>query len=304
MTLQQFRYIIAIDRYRSFAQAALELDITQPTLSALLAKLENELGVRIFKRTNKTVQPTTIGEKIIRQAEKVLSEADKLTELVAEEKGMVNGSLSIAIGPTIAPYILPQFIKHYTNTYTGAKLTVNEMKADAMIKELQHAKIDVGIAISGNAIPGIKEIQLYTEPFWVYVSKDCLNRLPKFNPSNLEHEKMWIMKESQCMRDSAFSFCKARSAGKRIYEAGSLETLIRIVDLNGGFTIIPEMHLPFLSPQQRENIRPIEGNYTSHRSVSIYIRQDFIRERMLKSVIDTIARFIPPKMLNLSPHKN
>lgn len=79
----------------------------------------------------------------------------------------------------------------------------------------------------------------------------------------LEYENMWIIKEAQCLRNCAFSFCKVRSKGHHIYEAGSIETLIRIVDENGGFTIIPEMHLPFLSEEQRRNVRKIEGDYLS-----------------------------------------
>lgn len=105
------------------------------------------------------------------------------------------------------------------------------------------------------------------------------------------------MKESQCLRDSAFSFCKSRNIGKRIYEAGSIETLIRIIDENGGFTIIPEMHLPMLSDSQRENVRRIEGDYLSQRRVSIYIREDFIRERILNSIVDALSVFVPKNML-------
>lgn len=113
----------------------------------------------------------------------------------------------------------------------------------------------------------------------------------------LEYENMWIMKEAQCLRNSAFSFCKARSKGHHIYEAGSIETLIRIVDENGGFTIIPEMHLPFLSEEQCRNVRKIEGDYLSQRRISIYIREDFIRERMLNTLVDTLKMFIPEEMM-------
>ncbi len=113
----------------------------------------------------------------------------------------------------------------------------------------------------------------------------------------LEYENMWIMKEAQCLRNSAFSFCKARSKGHHIYEAGSIEALIRIVDENGGFTIIPEMHLPFLSEEQRRNVRKIEGDYLSQRRISIYIREDFIRERMLNTLVDTLKMFIPKEMM-------
>ena len=109
---------------------------------------------------------------------------------------------------------------------------------------------------------------------------------------------MWIMKDAQCLRDSAFSFCKSRQKGNHIYEAGSITTLVHIVDENGGFTIIPEMHLPFLSDKQRENVRPIEGDYLSQRRVSLYIKEDYIRQRMLNTVTDTLKKFIPERMIN------
>lgn len=297
MTLQQLRYIVAIDRYRNFARAAAELDVTQPTLSALLVKLEDELGVRLFERYNKSVRPTAIGETVIRQAEAVLNSAARIEETVAEQKGEVSGPLSIGVGPTIAPYLMPRFIKGYTGSYPHVKLTVNEMKGDAIVEALRLGKIDLGIAVSGLAAPEIEEKHFYSEPFHVYMAKNCLIKIKAFNPADLVHEKMWIMKESQCMRESAFSFCKSRSIGRHIYEAGSIDTLIRIVDINGGFTIIPEMHLQFLTPEQRENIRPIEGDFVSKRSVSIYTRKDFIRHRTLETVLQTLRSFIPRKMM-------
>lgn len=297
MTLQQLRYIVAIDRYRNFARAAAELDVTQPTLSALLVKLEDELGVRLFERNNKSVRPTAIGKTVIRQAEAVLNSAARIEETVAEQKGEVSGPLSIGVGPTIAPYLMPRFIKGYTGSYPHVKLTVNEMKGDAIVEALRLGKIDLGIAVSGLAAPEIEEKHFYSEPFHVYMAKNCLIKIKAFNPADLVHEKMWIMKESQCMRESAFSFCKSRSIGRHIYEAGSIDTLIRIVDINGGFTIIPEMHLQFLTPEQRENIRPIEGDFVSKRSVSIYTRKDFIRHRTLETVLQTLRSFIPRKMI-------
>ncbi len=296
MTLQQLKYIVAIDRHRSFATAAAELDITQPTLSALLVKLEEELGVRIFERNNRKVSPTAIGGLIISKAEKVIEEAGKIGMLVKEQKEELSGTLSLAVGPSVAPYILPQFIRLYTENCPSVRLTINEMKSEAMMHNLLSGKTDAGIALSGHALPGITEIQLYTEPFHVYISERCLLRPEIFTPSDLEHEKMWVMKESQCMRDNAYSFCKARSAGKRIYEGGSIETLIRIVDSNGGFTIIPEMHLAFLSETQLKNVRPIGGSFTPERCVSLYLRHDFIRHRITDSIIGTLLRFIPRKM--------
>ena len=154
MTLQQLKYIVAIDRWRNFAKAAEQCGISQPTLSAMLVKLEEELDVRIFERSNKLVTPTAAGEKIIRQAEKALAEAERITELVAEDKEAVNGELALSVGPTIAPYILPKFIRHYVENYPSVKLSIREMKVDVMLSELLLGHLDAGIAISGNTRQG------------------------------------------------------------------------------------------------------------------------------------------------------
>lgn len=298
MNLQQLRYIVAINRFRNFARAAESCDISQPTLSAMLVKLEEELDVKIFERSSKSVTPTTAGKKIILQAEKALMETNRINEIVAENKGRLGGSMDISVGPTIAPYILPKFIKQYREDYPSVNLTIQELKANFMLDALLRGEIDAGIAISDNVRDGILEIPLYTEKFYVYLAESCWRKLPVFKPENLEHENMWIMKEAQCLRNSAFSFCKARSKGHHIYEAGSIETLIRIVDENGGFTIIPEMHLPFLTDKQRENVRKIDGDYLSQRRVSLYIKDDYIRQRMLNTIIDTLKRYMPQGMLN------
>ena len=296
MTLQQLKYIVAIDKFRNFAKAADVCEISQPTLSAMLAKLEEELDVRIFERNNKNVKPTIVGEKLLAQAKKVLMEAGRIEEIAAEEKNSLTGKLTLSIGTTIAPYILPQFIKKYTEAYPGVELVIREMKTPNMLAAIQSSDVDVAIAIAGNSQQGLFEIPLYTEKFFVYLSENCWRKLPVFKPENLEHEQMWIMKDAQCLRESAFSFCKARSKGKHIYEAGSVETLVRVVDINGGFTIIPELHIPFLADSQRQNIRSIEGDFLSQRRVSLYIREDYIRERMLNSIIDVLLKILPLEM--------
>ena len=298
MNLQQLRYVVAVNRFRNFAKAAESCNVSQPTLSAMLQKLEEELDIRIFERSNKSVTPTTAGEKIICQAETALLEIDRIGEIVLEGKGQIGGKFALSVGPTIAPYILPKFIKKYRESFPSVELSIQELKVNFMLDALLRGELDAGIAISENAREGILEIPLYTEKFLVYLAESCWRKLPVFKPDNLEHENMWIMKDAQCLRDSAFSFCKSRQKGNHIYEAGSITTLVHIVDENGGFTIIPEMHLPFLSDKQRENVRPIEGDYLSQRRVSLYIKEDYIRQRMLNTVTDTLKKFISERMIN------
>lgn len=298
MNIQQLKYIIAVDRFRNFAKAADSCKVSQPTLSAMLVKLEEELDVRIFERSNRSVVPTTIGKKIIRQAARALMELDQIHEIISEDKGRTSGQFTLSVGPSIAPYLLPKFIKHYQADYPAVELSVQEFKVEAMLDALHRGEIDAGIAISDNMREGILEIPLYTEKFYVYLAESCWRKLPVFRPENLEHENMWIMKNAQCLRESAFSFCKARAKGRHVYEAGSIETLIRIVDENGGFTIIPEMHLPLLTDTQRKNVRPIEGDYLSQRRVSLYIKADYVRQQMLNTVTGTLKAFMPQGMLH------
>lgn len=151
MNIQQLRYIVAIDRFRNFARAADACNISQPTLSAMLVKLEDELDVRIFDRTNKVVKPTSVGERIIRQAQKALMETNRINELITESKGTIGGQFTLSVGPTIAPYLLPKFIKHYRQSYPSVELTVKEMKADHMLEAILNGEIDAGIAISDKA---------------------------------------------------------------------------------------------------------------------------------------------------------
>lgn len=296
MTLQQLQYIIAVYKFRSFARAAELCDVTQPTLSKMIAKLEEELDVRLFERNNKSVTPTAIGEKIIRQAEKALIEAERIREIVENVRDTVSGELHIAAGPSIAPYILPRFIRIYSSQYPEVTLGIEELRLENMFEALSSGTVDMGIAIGGHRREDMLEIPLYTEPFWVYLAESCIRKLPEFTPAQLSHESMWVMKEAQCLRESAFSFCKARETGRRIYEAGNIDTLVRVVDANGGFTIIPEMHLPLLSPRQQGNVRPLKGDCLSMRKVSLYLRHDYVREKMLNSVISSLLKIIPTHM--------
>ena len=296
MNLQQLHYIIAVDKFRSFAKAAENRGVTQPTLSKMIANLEDELDIKIFGRSNKQVTPTAIGRKIIDQAVCAVREAGRIREIVDDTKNSLSGELNMAVGPSIAPYILPQFIRVYSEEFPEVTLKIEELRPQNMLESLLKDRIDLAIASGGNKRDGVLEIPLYNEPFWVYLSESCLNEHPAFTPEQLSNENMWIMKEAQCMRESSFSFCKARDTGRRVYEAGNIETLVRVVDANGGFTIIPEMHLPLLLERQHRNVRQLSGDFLSMRRVSMYIRSDYIRERMINSVITSLKKVVPAHM--------
>lgn len=298
MTLQQMEYIVALDKYRHFVLAAEACGVTQPTLSAMIQKLEDELDVRIFNRDRKNISPTAIGEKIIRQAQTALNEAQRIRELVADETDSMKGSLRIGVLPTIAPYIVPDFIFAFRNSYPGVELSIDEKEKDAIVRDLELGKLDMAVSTPVERMENLLEIPLYTERFVAYFSDSCTKAREMISKGQLPAEHMWILKEGHCVPNDPQGFCHNMDAGNRIYEAGSIDTLVRIVDRNGGFTIIPELHVGFLSESQKANSAYINTESPAQRHVSVFIKEDFVRERMLNAVLDTFRAIVPGHMLD------
>ena len=290
-------YIVALDKYRHFVLAADACGVTQPTLSTMIQKLEEELDVKIFNRDRKNISPTRIGEKIIRQAQMALNEVQRIKEVVADETDSMNGNLRIGILPTIAPYLVPDFIFHFRKTYPHVSLFIDEKENKSLMQELHYGNLDIALTTSPEELNGLLEIPVYTEKFVTYFSEACDKARERLANGILPSEHMWILKEGHCMPNGGMNFCKNKDIGNHIYEAGSIETLIKIVDRNGGYTIIPELHLASLTEKQKAHVLPLQTNPPAQRKVSILIKEDFIRERMVNAVMDTLKAIIPASML-------
>src|SRR6201995_5987062 len=145
MTIVQLEYIVAVDTYRSFVPAADKCFVTQPTLSMQVQKLEDTLGVKIFDRSKQPVTPTEIGIEIISQARILLSESEKIKEIITDRQKELAGELKVGIIPTVAPYILPKILHGFIEKYPQVKLIVWEQTTEQIIQQLKMATIDCGI---------------------------------------------------------------------------------------------------------------------------------------------------------------
>lgn len=296
MTLQQMEYIVALDKYRHFVLAAESCGVTQPSLSAMVQKLEEELDVTLFNRTKKSITPTPIGEKVIEQARILLKEAERVKELISDELGSMTGNLHIGMLPTIAPYLVPDFIQTFEQAYPHIHLVIEEKERAALMNDIMLGKIDMAITTSPETDVKILEIPVYEEPFVAYFSCVCTDTLQKIAAGKLPAEHMWILKEGHCIPNGTLTICDDKSVGNHTYEAGSIETLIRIVDKNGGFTIIPQLHAHFLSEEQQKNIHSLAHIPSASRQVSIVIKEDFIREKAVNTVYQIIRQIVPASM--------
>lgn len=296
MTLNQLEYLIALNHYRHFGKAAEASGISQPTLSLMIKKIEQELDVEIFDRSKQPLQPTEMGMKILQQAEKSIKEIGKITELIQEETGMLSGPLHIGIIPTLAPYIIPDLIRLFKSDYPEIQLKLTEMNTKTLIQALKDDELDLFIAATPLEESGFYEIPLYYEKFVAYFASGAMSS-SSVSLDTIPKENLWVLEEGHCLRDQTFNFCGPDTGYNQVYEAGSIETLIKIVDTNGGYSIIPELQIPLLTQSQRENLRDID-NPPANREVSIVIKKGFIKERMLNAVADSIKKIIPESMLD------
>lgn len=298
MTLQQMEYIVAVDKYRHFVRAAESCGVTQSTLSSMIQKLESELDVQIFDRNSHPVCPTEQGVNIIRQAQIILFNAAQLKEMVLSERQQEMGELHLGVIPTIAPYIIPGLIKHIHGHYKHVKLRLLEARTSVLLEKLERAEIDIALLTTPVDNPRLLEIPIYYEKFKAYISPDeALFSKDEIDGSDLPDDKLWILAEGHCLRNQVLNLCHRKSRYSNIYEAGSIDTLVRIVDENGGYTVIPELHMPLLSDEQKKRIRNFR-HPEPVREVSLVVRNDYIRERMVNLLSESIRSIIPDNLVD------
>jgi LysR family hydrogen peroxide-inducible transcriptional activator len=300
MTFVQLQYIIALDTFRHFALAAENCYVSQPTLSMQVHKAEEELGVKIFDRSKQPVIPTEIGAELIEQARRILAEKNVLEELVNLRKGQVSGELRIGIIPTLAPYLLPLFVQKFTEKYPQVRLVVNELTTELVIAQLRSGRIDMGILVTPLQETGIKEYPLFYEELMAYVSKkNAAYKKTYMLPQDIDPNKLWLLEEGHCFRSQIVNLCELRKASRDAshfdYEAGSIETLRRMVDMNDGITILPELATLGMTAKQLSLIRYFKRP-APMREVSIVVHRDFIKKKLIDILRNEIIAAVPDKI--------
>lgn len=301
MTLQQLEYILAVDRFRHFAKAAEYCRVTQPTLSAMLQKLEEELDTKIFDRSQQPVCPTPIGVHIIEQARNVLVQANHIKNIIEEEKHSLCGVFKLGILPTIAPYLLPRFFPQLMKKYAQLDIRVAEMKTDDIRKALQTGEIDAGIVASLAGMEEFRQTPLFYEQFYAYTAREsALFANEVIRTSDLAGEQLWLLDEGHCFRDQLVRFCqlKAARASQLAYRLGSMETFMRMVESGKGITFIPELAVLQLDDRQKELVRPFAIPCPA-RQIIMLTSRNFIRHTLLETVTREITAAVPKEMLSL-----
>ncbi len=306
MTLTQLSYVVAVDKFKNFGLAAESCKITQPTLSMQIQKLEEQVGVSFFDRSQHPIKTTKIGESLISQARIILNEAQRFHEIISDEKGEAKGEIDIGIIPTLAPYLLPLFIRNFSDKNSQLQIRVHELQTHEIIEKLEQNKIDIGLLVTPLEIENIVTHPLFYEPFLIYTSdKSQIYKKNKIQQTDLNSNELWLLTEGHCFRDQTLAVCKNRKKvsedGRHVkFESGSIETLMSMVDEEDGFTLIPQLATRRFqgSKKIKEFVDPVP-----HREVSLIHSSYFRRDKIRDSLIEVIQKNLP-KEISVQLNKN
>ncbi len=297
MTLQQLEYIVAVDTHKQFSTAAEKCFITQPSLSAMIQKLEDELGVKIFDRSKQPIQSTVLGREIIAQARLILNESENLKQMVRDSLETVSGELRIGIIPTLAPYLLPLFLKDFSEKFGDIKLSIIELTTENIITNLKNGLLDIGIMATPSKSNQLLEEPIFYEEFVVYAPNEKSVLKKKYVlAEDIDANRLMLLQEGHCMRAQVINLCglkRTQSALHNVtYEAGSLETLKRLVEVHSGITILPHLAVLDMNEEQMSYIRFFKSP-PPVREISLVTHQNFAKKRLLAILKESICANLP-----------
>ncbi|WP_348799620.1 LysR substrate-binding domain-containing protein [Flavobacterium adhaerens] len=292
MTITQLKYVLAVAEHKNFTLAAEKCFVTQPTLSMQIQKIEEELNIQIFDRTKKPIQLTDIGLKIVTQAKNIVNEADRIQDIVEQQKGFIGGEFRLGIIPTIMPTLLPMFLNNFIKKYPKVKLIIEELNTDEILVKLKNGNLDAAIAATPLEDEKIKEIVLYFEPFVAYVPENnTIFQKKEIEIDDLNINEILLLQDGHCFRDGILNLCKNRNAdGIKPFqiESGSFETLIKLADEGLGTTLLPYLHTLDLKETDKLKLRQFKEPKPA-REVSLIYPKSELKIQIIDALRSTIS---------------
>ena len=295
MTITQLKYVLAVAEHKNFTLAAEKCFVTQPTLSMQIQKIEEELGIQIFDRTKKPIQLTEIGQKIVNQSKNIVNEADRIKDIVDQQKGFIGGEFRLGIIPTIMPTLLPMFLNNFIKKYPKVKLIIEELNTEDIIQKLNNGHLDAAIAATPLYENKIKEIVLYFEPFVAYIPENHLNyKKEEIEIADLDISEILLLQDGHCFRDNILNLCKNDGKSEKNHfqlESGSFETLIKLANEGLGITLLPYLHTLDLKETDKLKLRQFKEPKPA-REVSLIYPQNELKIQIIDALRTTISGVI------------
>lgn len=289
MTLTELRYIVTLAQVQHFGQAAERCNVSQPTLSIAVKKLESELGVDLFERSKSSVRLTPIGQSIVNQSQLVLEEAAAIKDIATAGKDQLGSPLHVGAIFTIGPYLFPHFIPALQQAAPQMPLVIEEGYTSSLRKRLRSGEVDVIIVALPFTEPDVVVQPLYDEPFVLLLPETHpLAAKDEIQQSDLDGEHVLMMGEGHCFRDQVIEALPninqqpTKTAPIRtMTEGSSLETLCYMVASGLGITILPQSAVIGAKHRGASLItRPFAG-ITPSRTTALACRASFPRHKAI-----------------------
>lgn len=295
VNLKTLRYLVSLDEKRHFGRAAEACFVSQPTLSAQLKKLEEELGVELVERRHKNVLLTPVGAEIARRARRILQDADELVALARSQQDPMVGQVRLGIIPTLAPYLLPHVLPDLRTRYPDLRCLLFEYQTLVLLERLDRGELDAAILALPVPLDGLQHRVLFEEPFFVAVAPDHpLAGRPHISLEALREETLLLLEDGHCLRDQALDICSRVDVHEsHDLRATSLETLRQMVAANIGVTL-----LPGLAIRQPDEVRtlPIRPG-SPHRQIAMVWRTSNPRGTTLSLLTEAMAETMASAIL-------
>lgn len=295
MTITQLQYVLAVAEHKNFTLAADKCFVTQPTLSMQIQKVEEELNIQIFDRTKKPIQLTEIGQKIVNQAKNIVNEADRMKDIVEQQKGFIGGEFKLGIIPTVMPTLLPMFLNTFVKKYPKVKLIIEELNTDDIILRLKNGNLDAAIAATPLNEEKLKEIVIYYEPFVAYIpEKHRIADKKEIEVSDLNLDEILLLQDGHCFRDGILNLCKNQDvapANNFQIQSGSFETLIKLADEGLGLTLLPYLHTLDLKENDKLKLKHFKDPKPA-REISLIFPKTELKIQIIDALQQSISGVI------------
>lgn len=285
MNFNQLKYIIAVDRQRNFARAAEECEIAQSTLSKEIQRLEKEFKIIIFDRSRHPVTPTMKGVDLIHQAKIILEEHKQFIDIAQKMTNRPAGEFRLGIMYMLAPYLLPLFIRSLGKRYPELNVEVVELSPREMAHHFEQNELDGAITIAPFLKEGYYEAPLYEEDFVLYINpQHPLSKKKELSWSDIPLNQLVLHEafESYLLSSEEIKN-KTKNFDNINYQSGSLETIRKIIERNGGLTLLPKLACIYMGGRRLKMVRPII-NPVLKREVIFVTPRGFEKNRITKVI--------------------
>jgi len=305
MTLQQLKYIVALDDHRHFAKAADVCMVTQPGLTIQLKNLEEEIGIKIFDRNKVPLTPTILGKEIITRAKKILREADGIRDFVVHHKNDLEGEVTLGVISTLSPYLMPLFIQAMKVTAPNMHFTIKEANTGQLMHDVETGAIDMAFMATPTGNANLREYPVFQEPFVAYLHPTHPMAGAEFYELQpQDRPELLLLQTEYCYNAQLLDICGIKEHAKVweqfSYDISSIETLKNLVRAGLGFAIVPQLSV--LNDGASNLFKPFKDPKPV-REISLVVADTFSRKLLLEKMSEAIYNCLPDNLKQTSGYK-